>query len=336
MDTKHYCHWGQKWKIPNTPWTICGYSRAAYRTGFNIEQLDILLDGGGQCNSAKHIFITHTHGDHIATLPFSLINPDVNMEGFIKPVVYGPEPARSHIHNYITSLFTTNAMSYNDNLMKLVEDSYTYKGYSSACVDRINIKNTDYDLEIFMCDHGITTISYGFSSISNKLKDEYKGKSGTELKTLRLSGVTITNEVSTKKFAYICDTSIKVLKWHPNILNYPLVFIECTFLYPDELDNAAKTKHIHWLHLRDYVINNPNTLFVLIHFSLRYTDNEILDFFAKEMGLYDFSNIKVWAGDTTKTLQPIKPDPDEKLKIQVSKLVDDIILDAIQKCCSSS
>jgi hypothetical protein len=39
-------HWKQKWSIPNTPWTITGYSRAAYRTGFYIPELDIMLDAG--------------------------------------------------------------------------------------------------------------------------------------------------------------------------------------------------------------------------------------------------------------------------------------------------
>jgi ribonuclease Z len=328
MDTRN-AHWKQSWKIPHTSWKVRGYSRAAYRTGFYIEELNILLDAGGQCyNNAKNIFVTHTHGDHIASLPFSLINPDFNSKEFVKPIIYGPAQAKEYIKNYITALFTTNAMCDSESLINQVTETYEYKGYDQQTVDRINIKNTDYDMNIFICDHGIPTISYGFTSISNKLKKEFIGKPGIEIKKLRQSGVKITDEVPTKKFAYICDTSIKILEMHPDILDYPVVFIECTFLYHDELENAAKTKHIHWYQLRDYVRKYTNTIFVLIHFSLRYSDEEILEFFAKEMGLYDISNIKVWAGDTEKELEPIAVDPIDKLNLQISEFVNQIITDA--------
>lgn len=39
-------HWNQKWRLPGTQWTMTGYSRAAYRTGFYIPELDIMLDAG--------------------------------------------------------------------------------------------------------------------------------------------------------------------------------------------------------------------------------------------------------------------------------------------------
>ena len=62
--------WSKEYKIQNTQWTIKGYSAAAFRTGFYIPQLDIMLDAGVQnFNKPKHIFITHTHLDHIAHLP---------------------------------------------------------------------------------------------------------------------------------------------------------------------------------------------------------------------------------------------------------------------------
>ena len=62
-------HWQKKMTIPGTPWEICGYSRSAYRTGFYISGLDMMLDAGPQnFNKPTHIFITHTHIDHIACL----------------------------------------------------------------------------------------------------------------------------------------------------------------------------------------------------------------------------------------------------------------------------
>ena len=49
--------WMKSMKVPGTPWTIRGYSRSAYRTGFYIKDLDIMLDAGPQnYNNPKHIF----------------------------------------------------------------------------------------------------------------------------------------------------------------------------------------------------------------------------------------------------------------------------------------
>lgn len=39
-------YWQKDWQIPTTSWTIRGYSRSAYRTGFYIPELDMMLDAG--------------------------------------------------------------------------------------------------------------------------------------------------------------------------------------------------------------------------------------------------------------------------------------------------
>jgi phosphoribosyl 1,2-cyclic phosphodiesterase len=62
--------WKTSFAIPGTPWLLSGYSRSAYRTGFFINGIDIMLDAGPQTfRKPGYIFITHTHADHIAELP---------------------------------------------------------------------------------------------------------------------------------------------------------------------------------------------------------------------------------------------------------------------------
>jgi ribonuclease Z len=261
-----------------------------------------MLDAGPQCyNQPSHIFITHTHGDHIANLPFTLI-ADSNVEKVVQ--LYGPKDAEKHVRKYISCLFEVNSMLDSDEMPDC--HWFDYNGYNDTTINefRILLNKSPYLINVVECDHAIKTVSYCFSIITKKLKGEYTGLPGKEIAVLRKSGVEITEEIIKKKFAFICDSSIQVLVNNPIILTFPMVMIECTFLYPEEEENANITKHIHWYHLKPYVIDNPSTLFVLIHFSLRYKDEEIIEFFEKEkLGNNNLNNIKIWAGETNTTME---------------------------------
>jgi ribonuclease Z len=277
--------WKKKWKIPNTSWNISGYSRSAYRTGFYIPELSLMLDAGPQnFNNPEHIFITHSHVDHLALLPFTLIEN----EKVIHTNIYGPKEADKYINNYILSLFSLNVLH---NFKEL--DFYTYNGLHDKDNFKLNMNNNIIEVNIYKCDHRVPTIGYGLVECKQKLKEEYLDLPGKEIGKLRKEGVEITKEVKHKRLVYVCDTSIKVFELNPDLLTYQTIFIECTFFMPDELENARETKHIHWSELKKYVVDNPHILFVLFHFSKRYKDCEILDFFKKEVD-NGIKNIYYW------------------------------------------
>ena len=127
--------------------------------------------------------------------------------------------------------------------------------------------------------------------MKTKLKDEYKDLKGVEIGMLKKEGVEITKQVLIPWFCYICDTSIEVFN-NKNIVNYNNIIIECTFLYKEHLERVDSTKHIHWFQLEEYVKNNKNTVFILIHFSLRYTNEEVQEFFIPYKTKY--KNIVIW------------------------------------------
>ena len=54
---------------------------------------------------------------------------------------------------------------------------------------------------------------------------------------------------------------------------------------------------VHWEELRPYVCAHPEVMFVLIHFSLRYTDAEVLAFFRTEAATHGLRNIRPWLTD---------------------------------------
>lgn len=283
--------WNIKWEIPGTPWKITGYSKAAYRTGFYIPALSMMLDAGPQ-NFCKpeHIFITHMHVDHVANLPFTLIDATKNPGRFN---IYGPLEAENYLKNYINSMHTLNSLSDVD-----ISTSYTYTGFSlnNSEINYINkkIHGVLFQVGVIKCHHSVPTVSYLFTEVKKKLKPEYKDLTSNEIIERKLSGTEITSEVEYPRFAYICDTYIKVLTDYPQILTYPVIFIECTFLYEDEYQNAHQTQHIHWKDLKPYVKSNPQCLFVLIHFSLRYTESQIDEFFQEEFQSQSIQNVKLW------------------------------------------
>ncbi len=291
--------WNKKYTIPNTggQWILSGYSRAAYRSGFYIDGLDILLDAGPQCHKAvKNIFITHTHGDHIANLPFTLIrdNPNTEEESDKHMInIYAPIESEIYLHKYIKALFDVNALKDSEKHDQC--GHYKFIGVDADKITRdITLNNNPIRLETVKADHGIPTVVYGFSLIKKKLNDLYKGLSGKEIVELKKKGVEVSIEVAEKKMSYILDTSIKTIQDHEWLLEYPSVIIECTFIFDDELENASKTKHIHWQHLKPYVLKYPQNTFILTHFSLRYKDEEIQEFFNKE-GL--LPNVILWLTD---------------------------------------
>lgn len=278
-------HWDKKWKIPGTQWTISGYSRSAYRTGFYIPSLKMMLDAGPQnFNEPEVILITHSHLDHIACLPFTLFNNGP------QPQIYVPAEAECLINEYIKSVFSVNACE------KITPEPHWYKviPLKAGDVFPVSAKNTNLEIEVFACDHAIPTVSYGISIIKDKLRDELRGLDNKNIINLKQTGVILTEKVKEKKLAYVCDTSISFFENNKGVLDYKVIFVECTYFSPGEESLAKENRHIHWKSLKKYVIDYPDITFVLFHFSQRYRDEEILDFFQKEMEETGIKNIYCW------------------------------------------
>lgn len=291
--------WKTEFVIPGTTWTMSGYSRSAYRTGFFVNGIDILLDAGPQSfRKPSGVFITHTHADHIAELPLSLIQDiDVNDENS-KISIYCPEEAIKYITEYIIKFHETNSVAEYDKFDVKMEKFYNFIPVTNERTTQRFIRNKQImELETVGADHSIPTVVYGFSIVKKKLNPTYNGLPGKEIALLRKTGAEVNIEVTEKKFCYILDTSIKIFETSPFLLEYPVVIVECTFLYDDELEQAIKKKHIHWNQLKPHVVSNPNVFFILVHFSQRYCDSEINIFFNKVKDNDNIANIHPWLTD---------------------------------------
>lgn len=256
--------------------TIKGSSRSAYRTGYLIQPYNIYLDAGHPSPvPPSMVLLSHGHHDHVASLYSILINSDKTV-----PVLI-PSCLETNIQEMLNAFYTMN------NGKKSIYDKWTpvkTKSYTTI----INSKNISID--VFNLDHRVRTHGYGIKQIHKRLKEDYIGKSGKELAELKKT-TDITFEIKIPMLLFISDTGKKVL---PNLpfSEYPLVIIECTFFEEEHYEESISRKHLHWKDLEPFVKANPETKFILGHFSCRYK-NEYLEEKEAELKLI-YSNIIFW------------------------------------------
>eukprot|EP01063_Lacrimia_lanifica_P031513 TRINITY_DN520_c0_g1_i11.p1 TRINITY_DN520_c0_g1~~TRINITY_DN520_c0_g1_i11.p1 ORF type:complete len:382 (+),score=122.13 TRINITY_DN520_c0_g1_i11:49-1194(+) len=121
-----------------------------------------------------------------------------------------------------------------------------------------------------------------------------KRATGANVKAARARGEEINVDVAVPEalhFAFVLDTTIAAFEaasaTAAKILACPVIMTECTFLEDAMKDEAAKRGHTAWGELAPYVARAvrareggaaPQT-WILVHFSLRYSDGDIDAFF---------------------------------------------------------
>lgn len=300
-------HWKNR-KNVSKELSIIGNSVAADYTGFEIPERGIFFDAGiASHRIPKIIAITHGHGDHTMNLPKILTN-------FIKldckkkpqkitilvPGTRGKRNTANFIKNYINSYFQLEMCSsltvdkyinivemrgkseeISKKKLKKLKSMGEMKESNEPTIYETMLSNTAYMFEAIDCYHSVPTVSYLLSQKKKKLQLKYRDMNKEDIIALSKSGVTVDETIIEPIMAYICDSSILVLEKNPHIFKYPVVMIECTFLDPNDIHEASKKRHIHWLELEPYIKKYSNIKFILFHFSSKHKPEYISAFFSK-------------------------------------------------------
>ncbi|WP_238015763.1 MBL fold metallo-hydrolase [Dactylosporangium sp. AC04546] len=282
------------WTMPGSGLTLVGYSRSNDKTYFHVPELKLGLDAGlVESRQAETLLLTHTHQDHVRDLDYVATRPD-------GVDIYVPEPAVPYVREYFRVNTEINQLAPYD---PALASPARLHGVRDGDEFRFGKRGTHL-AQVVECQHKVPCVGYRVSEVRRGLTQEYRrlrdtlpqAEFGTLVAARRAAGEPVDEEVRRPLFAYLGDTHADALTRYDWLGDWPVVITECTYLDDAELDRARRVGHTVWSQLRPIVLAHPNTVFVLIHFSLRHSDRDVVRFFREQEALgVPLGNVVLWA-----------------------------------------
>ena len=244
--------------------SVEGYSRAAVQTFWRIPELKLGFDLGAQpwdFMGTATWFVSHCHLDHIASLP-----QYVSRRRLMKmepPTIYLPshaiEPIKQVMHGF----------------SRLDRGRMPCELIGVGPGDEIDLSR---ELTVTVCKTRHTVPSLGFIvwEKRKKLKAEYVGLSGDQIRDLRMSGKEVSDEKRFPLVGYTGDTSPQGLDDNPDMFRARILITEMTFVAPDHRkEKIHKTGHMHLDDIIERKDRFENEHVIVSHFSTRYNRKQI-------------------------------------------------------------
>jgi ribonuclease Z len=264
-------------RFTHTSFSVEGYSRAAVQTYWRIPELKIGFDFGAQpwdFLGTSTWFVSHTHLDHIAALPvFVARRRMMKME---PPVIYMPEHAVDSAHKVLRYFSRMDRGRMPCELLGVKPG------------DEVELSR-ELVVTVEPTRHTIPSVGYIVWERRQKLRTEYLGLPGEQIRDLRLGGTEVTTEHRIPLVAYVGDSTPEGLDLCPAMYEAQVLISEMTFVAPrHRKEKIHKTGHMH---LDDYVERQDrfrNEMIIVGHFSTRYDERHIVRFVERSLpGMLD-------------------------------------------------
>lgn len=244
--------------------TIEGYSRAAVQSYWRVPELKLGFDLGAHpwdFNGTGTWFVSHTHLDHVAALPVYVARR--RMMKMEPPVIYVPAEAIEDVKKLMM------IMNRLDRGRQLADLRPVEKGQEIEL-------SRELVVTVFDTVHTIPSRGFVVWDRRQKLKDEFVGLRGDQIRDLKFAGTEITREVRTPLVAYTGDTAPPGLDSEPACYKAKILITELSFIRANHRrDKIHKFGHMHLDDYAERADRFENELIVAAHFSTRYHPNEV-------------------------------------------------------------
>ncbi len=263
--------------------TIEGYSRAAVQTYWRVPELKLGFDFGAQPWSFMATgawFVSHTHLDHIAALPVYVARR--RMMKMEPPTIYLPEYAIEPLER-ILKLFT-----------RLDRGRLPCRFVPLRPGDEVELSR-EHVVTVSATTHTLPSLGFVVWERRKKLKAEYFGLAGEQIRDLRLSGKEVTDEVRMPLVAYLGDSSPEGLDNCPAMYEAKILITEITFVHRShKKDKIHKYGHIHLDDIAERRDRFKNELIIASHVSTRYTDKQATRLVERKLPDMLGGRLKLW------------------------------------------
>jgi len=263
--------------------TIEGYSRAAVQSYWRIPELKLGFDLGAQpwnFMGTPTWFVSHLHLDHMAALPVYVARR--RMMKMEPPTLYLPEPGVEDVRRLLLVMQRLDRG-------RMVCNLHGLKAGAQVELSR------EYVVTTFATSHTVPSLGFIVWDRRNKLKPEYHGLPGDQIRDLKLSGVAVTNEVRTALVAYTGDTSPAGLDACPAAFEAKILITEMSFIRPNH--RREKIHKFGHMHLDDFVERAErfrNELIICAHYSTRYHPDEVRKYVTTRLPPALRDRVRVW------------------------------------------
>lgn len=263
--------------------TIEGYSRAAVQSYWRIPELKIGFDIGAHpwdFMATPNWLITHTHLDHVAALPVYIARR--RMMKMEPPTIYLPEPALEDVKRLLL-------------IMQRLDRGRMVCNLVGVRAGQEIELSREHVITVFATTHTIPSVGYVVWERRHKLKEEYHGLAGDQIRDLRHAGTQVTREVRTPIVAYTGDTSPSGLDACEAAYEAKILITELSFIRPNH--RREKIHKFGHMHLDDFIERAnrfKNELIICGHFSTRYHPPEIRRLLEAKLPPGLRERLKVW------------------------------------------
>ena len=277
--------------------SIVGLGRSADASCYYLPEWGLVLDAGlaTKAFTPRCVLLSHGHRDHTQALPVLARPAPFAKQRKHPPKVLLPTELEPLVRSFLLSESVLNfghaqTASENEKALGQLDLHGVADGDIVELPAHAHAGKRSLSVEVFAAPHKeMPSVAFGIFRNVKKLKPQYADQADRIGDLMRQQpGLQVSELVQERMLFYSGDTTIDLLRERAEeILPYPYIIHEVTFLGPPsaELDEYARKRgHTHYAQIHPFIAKAPHSIFILVHWSIRYSRQDVETFFEEQYG----------------------------------------------------